>query len=660
MLRYLFSAGMRTDAAHLFVALLSCLLLAHCGGGGSGGTQVTQGGTPPAPPAPPPPTPPVPTVSLAANPTDVPSGQSSTLTWSSTGATSCSATSGPPLAGWSGSKATSGSQGTGALTAGTNFSITCSGAGGSQSASATVTVQSTMPPPAVPTVSIAANPTTVANGFSSALTWSSTNATSCSASGAWSGAKATSGASVSTGILHASGNFSLSCTGPGGTASATANVKVLGVFPLRVEANKRYLIDAEGNPFLLQGDAAWDLITQLNDSDVDLYLEDRRQKGFNAVIVRLIDHHFSPNPPFNDAGDSPFIAPCTVAAQNCDFSVANLNSVYFDHANSVINKAAEKGILVLLAPAYTGFLGLDEGWFQEMQVNGTTKLQLYGDYVGNRYKNFTNILWVNGGDYSPDNAGKDLVRAVANGILGKIPGALQTFHGGRHTPALGFWFPPEPWLTVNDIYTDENDVFDMAKTEYNRSTMPFFMIENRYENEPVSSPPGASAALVRTQAYQAALTGATGYFMGNFPMWDFATDGSMNPLTDWKAALNSGAASTLKYLRILFEGRAWHTLLPDLSNNLLIGGIGVDKDRAVAANAGTFAIAYVPAVRQITIDPSQLNGPNVQAKWCDPTNGVCTAAGAPFAKISGTKNFTPAGNNSGGFGDWVLLLESIQ
>ena len=92
------------------------------------------------------------------------------------------------------------------------------------------------------------------------------------------------------------------------------------------------------------------------------------------------------------------------------------------------------------------------------------------------------------GDFNPpDNNFKNLVRAVANSIKLKMGAALQTFHGERHTPALGFWGTSEQWLTVNDIYTDENDVFSMARTEhqrpFNRSPMPFFMIENRYENE---------------------------------------------------------------------------------------------------------------------------------------------------------------------------------
>jgi hypothetical protein len=82
--------------------------------------------------------------------------------------------------------------------------------------------------PPVPTVSLAANPTSVASGGSSTLTWSSADAASCSASGAWSGAKATSG-SETTAALTSPGTFALACTGAGGTASTSATVTVSGV-----------------------------------------------------------------------------------------------------------------------------------------------------------------------------------------------------------------------------------------------------------------------------------------------------------------------------------------------------------------------------------------------------------------------------------------------
>jgi hypothetical protein len=167
------------------------------------------------------------TVTLSANPTSVAGGVASTLTWSSTNATSCTASGG-----WSGALATSGSQSTGALTATTSYSLTCTGAGGTSNvATATVTV------PGTPTATFAANPTSVAGGAASTLTWSSTNAMSCTASGGWSGALATSG-SQSTGALTATTSYSLTCTGTGGTSNvATATVSVLPAPTITLTAN---------------------------------------------------------------------------------------------------------------------------------------------------------------------------------------------------------------------------------------------------------------------------------------------------------------------------------------------------------------------------------------------------------------------------------------
>jgi hypothetical protein len=81
------------------------------------------------------------------------------------------------------------------------------------------------PPAAIPTVSLGANPSSVQSGAMSQLAWSSTNATACTASGAWSGAKATSGAQ-SIGPLLNTSNYTLSCTGAGGSVQRSATVTV--------------------------------------------------------------------------------------------------------------------------------------------------------------------------------------------------------------------------------------------------------------------------------------------------------------------------------------------------------------------------------------------------------------------------------------------------
>ena len=99
--------------------------------------------------------------------------------------------------------------------------LTACGGGGGGSSEPTPT-----PPPAPrPTVNLSAEPLSVLTGNETTLSWTSTNATTCSASGSWSGQKATSGSESVT--INTTGNnqFSLSCSGPGGSGSASVNVE---------------------------------------------------------------------------------------------------------------------------------------------------------------------------------------------------------------------------------------------------------------------------------------------------------------------------------------------------------------------------------------------------------------------------------------------------
>jgi Calx-beta domain len=164
---------------------------------------------------------PMPTVTLSANPTSITSGGSSTLTWNSTNATGCTATGA-----WAGAQGSSGSRTTGALAATSTYTLSCSGSGGTASALKTITVISAAPAPTpTPTVTLNASPASVTIGNSSTLTWSSTNATSCTATGAWAGAKTTSG-SLATGGLTTPTTYSITCNGSGGAASASVTITI--------------------------------------------------------------------------------------------------------------------------------------------------------------------------------------------------------------------------------------------------------------------------------------------------------------------------------------------------------------------------------------------------------------------------------------------------
>ena len=79
--------------------------------------------------------------------------------------------------------------------------------------------------PPLPGVVLGASAASVQAGGKVTLTWSSANATSCTASGAWSGSRATSG-TESVGPLLANSTFGLSCAGAGGSDDASVSVTI--------------------------------------------------------------------------------------------------------------------------------------------------------------------------------------------------------------------------------------------------------------------------------------------------------------------------------------------------------------------------------------------------------------------------------------------------
>ncbi len=156
-----------------------------------------------------------PTISLAANPNSISKGGSTTLSWSSSNATSCVALG----ENWFGERPLSGTEII-SPTLTTTYRLTCNGPGGSGSAEVTVSVRDGGSN--LPSVTINANPGNILSGQQSILTWSSTNANYCSASGGWAGGKLLSGSeSVSPSFTT---TYSITCTNSSG--SATANVTV--------------------------------------------------------------------------------------------------------------------------------------------------------------------------------------------------------------------------------------------------------------------------------------------------------------------------------------------------------------------------------------------------------------------------------------------------
>jgi hypothetical protein len=135
-----------------------------------------------------------------------------------------------------------------------------------------------------------------------------------------------------------------------GGASATA-------YPVKVGPTGRYLVDQNGRPFLVAGDAPQSLVVNLSEADADFYLADRQAHGFNAVWVNLLCNTYTGGRSDGTTYDGigPFSTPGDLSTPN---------EAYFARADDMIRLAAKYGLMVLLDPAETG------GWLSVLDSNG--------------------------------------------------------------------------------------------------------------------------------------------------------------------------------------------------------------------------------------------------------------------------------------------------
>ena len=117
----------------------------------------------------------------------------------------------------------SGSFDTGPLNADAAYTLNCNGNGGGVMASVTVLVDANAADTTA--VQLSATDAGVAVNGTTTLTWSSQNATDCTASGGWNGTKALNGSEV-TAAISADTTFQLNCNGAQGSALALTTVTV--------------------------------------------------------------------------------------------------------------------------------------------------------------------------------------------------------------------------------------------------------------------------------------------------------------------------------------------------------------------------------------------------------------------------------------------------
>ena len=415
-------------------------------------------------------------------------------------------------------------------------------------------------------------------------------------------------------------------------------------YPLKLTTDKTYLVDQDNRPFFINGDSAWSLVVNTTQAEAAQYLQDRAAKGYNAIIVNLIDRAFGENVPNNLAGDPPFTTPN-------DFTTPG--TAYWNRVDWVLNEAAANGIVVFAHPLYLGYQCGAEGWCQAAKNSSVAAMRAYGEFLGQRYANQPNIVWVIGGDANPVAEGvESQVMAMVNGIKIYDSVHLMTAHNDGQS-AIGPAWADDSWIDLNTIYT-YSYTHQVTLDEYNRAdTRPIYLQETGYEREH-----SATDLEVRRQGWWAVLSGAQlGHFFGNCPIWGF--DNVLGycsaPSGGWQGQLNSTSSNQLSYVGKLFASRAFYLLIPDQTSSVMTNGVqsGATKATTARATDGSSVIAYIPTSRLVRIDMTKVAGSQGHAWWFNPRDAGTVDLGT--FDNTGSRDFTPPDAN-----DWVLVIDNAS
>jgi len=430
---------------------------------------------------------------------------------------------------------------------------------------------------------------------------------------------------------------------------------------IQVSPNRRFLVTEDGQPFFWLGDTAWELFHRLKREEAEIYFANRQARRFTVIQAVALAEFDGLNTP-NAYGDRPLV----------ENDPTRPNEAYFAYVDELVRLAAQHGLYIGLLPTWGD--KVIPLWGGGPVVFNEQNARLYGRYLGERYRQQSNILWVLGGDRPAFHQGSDfrpIWRAMAAGIdEGSGRRTFKTYHpmGGYSTSA---WLQGEDWLDMNMMQSGHGSghdvaVWEMIHHDYGlQPTRPTLDGEPNYEDHPVNPWPQWDPASghyndydVRKQLYRSVFAGGCGVTYGHHSVWQFYSPERVpvnHPIFYWREAIDRPAASQVRHLRALMESetRPYLRRIPDQALLATDPGQGGQHVQATRDADGTYAFIYFPLSRPVFVRLERLAGSQARAAWFDPRTGDMHEIGE--FSTQGPVEFTPPVEGP----DWVLVLDTI-
>lgn len=451
---------------------------------------------------------------------------------------------------------------------------------------------------------------------------------------------------------------------------------------LRVHSNQHLLADEMGTPFFWLGDTAWEMIHRLDRDQVVRYLDTRQKQHFNVIQTVILAEFDGLNTP-NAYGHTPLIEndPMRPNVQSSD------SSDFWKHVDFVVDHAAKRGMRVALLPTWGEWV---TPRFAKPAIFQTpSQGYQYGRFLGDRYRDRTNIVWVLGGDRPGDEApyGRSVWQAMAEGIADGTNGeSRQDGNANWSTTLISYhsmtssskWFHQEPWIDFHmwGTYHSSKDwarSFEVATRDYElQPPKPTLNAEPPYDEHPRDYDPRNGwfeEYEIRRAAWWSVMSGTLGHTYGAHPIWQFYDGKSLpkpkvpvpnvaKPRITWEQALELPVANQMRHLRSLFESVDFASYKPDttwikLESNPGDSSSSKEKNRVAGGLGSDYGVVYVPTGETVVVSLDRLSGDSITASWYDPRSGVLKLIEVLNNKVQAT--LVPPGD-PGINNDWVLVL----
>lgn len=423
----------------------------------------------------------------------------------------------------------------------------------------------------------------------------------------------------------------------------TVTTMTASKFPIKLSANKRYFVDANGAPWLMVADAAHHLMPVIGSTTASIqqYINSRVAQGFNTInFYGACGSNTGTCPPSGAAQNG--VLPFLSGTSSADYDISKPNPAYWSQVDNVINLANQAGLVVLFEPIPWGVnfgTAMDNvtgpiNYKNDLNPPADSNDYNFGVFLGNRYKNFPNIIWQFGQDFRHGGqmigsswvpvdptfmdymaqviAGvasvdtNHLITSQMNNYVSYTQQGLQVACNAHCTTAL--WNPRfGNTNNVSFVYTYYETYDEMlqayncvpngtctsqanngtqsiggsagtvASSQFPPSIMPTILGESNYEGANNTGflqvggvATNANAFITRQEMWYAMTSGGAGFEFGQVNVNHFDTSPS------WTTMLNTTGTQQVRHVANLFNQFNWWTFVPDTTNQVV-----------TAASAGT-------------------------------------------------------------------------